>query len=174
MLSLFLWGRRRRAPCCFTQAQPPACGSTDQGPFLSRVAASNTIPWLLLPLAGGTQSCVPSREHILPWRKVPLPHACCWHSAGSCEEARDLKRRSYSYRNRLKPSIFLKLKKKKNPESQAYSHQLLALQAGQGIQPCLHPHPDPSEFKRRVMCISSTEAETKLFMSLLEKQMQSS
>lgn len=113
MLSLFLWGRRRRAPCCFTQAQPPACGSTDQGPFLSRVAASNTIPWLLLPLAGGTQSCVPSREHILPWRKVPLPHACCWHSAGSCEEARDLKRRSCSYRNRLKPSIFLKLKKKK-------------------------------------------------------------
>lgn len=98
-------------------AQPPASSSTDQGPFLSRVAAPNTVRWLLLPLAGGTQSCVPSREHILAWRKVPLPHACCWHSAGSCEEARDLKRRSYSYRNRLKPSIFLKLKKKKSRKS---------------------------------------------------------
>lgn len=81
----------------------PACTTTVHcwGPLFSRVASPNLA---CFAPEGRTQSCVPSREHVLAWSEVPLPNSCCWRSAGSSEEARDLRRRSCFYRNRLKPS----------------------------------------------------------------------
>lgn len=54
-------------------------------------------------------------------------------------------------------------------EDQVYSHQLLALQATQGILVCLHPHLDPSGFKWTIKRVSQGEAETKLKTSCRSK-----
>lgn len=58
-------------------------------------------------------------------------------------------------------------KKKEIPENQVYSHQLLALQAAQGILVCLHPHLDPLGFKWTVKNHSQRDTETKLKISSL-------